>query len=491
MKWRPGKKQFSIMVSVILCSLAIMLIYYVIFNWNSLEKGINRFLGILTPIIIGCVIGYILTPVLNFIEKQWIYPLYKLGGVNLKESQYFQKRKKVRKLSVALTMILFFAVLYAMLMILIPQLIRSIRDIIRNFPFYATNLQRFMDKYLDDNPSIRRVMDTLLQQYSDTINNMFKDNVVPNLSTMITTISKSMMSIIQVFLYLIVGVVVAAYVLNSKETFIGQGKKICYAYLKREFANEVIGAFRYAHYTFTGFVMGKLVDSIIVGIICFIVLKILKIPYPIVLAFGVGITNIIPFFGPYLGGGFGLILLIMINPFKALVFLIVIVILQQIDGNIIGPVILGNSTGLSSFWVIFAIMFFGGIWGPIGWLIGVPVFACLYTLARHITMNRLRDKRLPRDTSTYIDAAYMDDSGIVTLENADNSRYYVHNDTSTWRRIFKFYRSKKKIIENVLPNMGSDNEETVKKEEGKKHSEGAQEKTLEQVGTQGLDDYDK
>lgn len=474
MKWKPGKKQLSIMASVIFCSLVIMLIYYVIFKGSSLAKGFNRLLSILTPIILGCVIGYILTPVLNTIENRWIYPLYNLKGINLKDQQYIKKRKKIRNVSVFFTMFLFFAMLYAMLMVLVPQLIRSIRDIIRNFPYYASNFQRFMDKYLNDNPSVRRVVDSLLQEYSTNITKLFKDNFVPNLSSMISTISKSMMSFVQIFLYLIVGTVVAVYVLNSKEVFIGQGKKVLYAFLKRDIANEVIGAFRYAHHTFTGFIMGKLVDSLIVGIICFISLKIMKVPYPIVLAFCVGITNMIPFFGPYIGGGFGLILLVMINPIKALVFLVIIVILQQIDGNILGPLILGNSTGLSSFWVIFAIMFFGGIWGPIGWLIGVPVFACIYALFGHITMKKLREKKLPRDTTTYIDTAYMDENGIVTLEDADNTRYYVHNEASTWRRIFKFYKKGKKYIENVVPSSPtplslSDDDEKSESEKNENH----------------------
>lgn len=491
MRWRPGKKQVSIMASVILCSLAIMLIYYVIFNGDSLARGIDRLLDILTPIILGCVIGYILSPVLNTIEQRWFYPIYKMRGIDLKDNQYLKKRKKIRQISVTLTMLFLFAIIYAMVMIIVPQLIKSISDIIRNFPYYAANFQRFMDKYLDDNPSVRRTVDSILQQYSSTINNLFKDRVVPNLSTFVTTISKSMMNFIQILLYLIVGIVVAVYVLNSKETFIGQGKKVCYAFLKRDFANEVIGAFRYAHHTFTGFIIGKLVDSLIVGIICFIVLKILNIPYPIVLAFGVGITNVIPFFGPYLGGGFGIILLIMINPFKALVFLIVIVILQQIDGNILGPLILGNSTGLSSFWVIFAIMLFGGLWGPIGWLTGVPLFACIYTFIGHITMQRLRDKRLPRDTSTYIETAYMDENGIVSFDEADNTRYYVHNEASSWRRIFKFYSSKKKYIKQVIPNSkttpGKNSGDS--NEEGK--SKGASDKNSEHVGTINVKDYDK
>ena len=221
-------------------------------------------------------------------------------------------------------------------------------------------------------------------------------------------------------------------------------------------ANEVISAFRYANFTFTGFVIGKLVDSLIIGLIAFIFCEVLNIPYSVLLSFIVGITNIIPFFGPYIGGFFGLVLLIMINPWKALVFLIMLVILQQFDGNILGPIILGNSTGLSSFWVIFSIMLFGGVMGPIGWIIGVPTFACIYTFIGYITRKKLREKKLPRDTSTYIDAAYIDDDGVTKIDDADNSKYYVHNEASSLRRVFKVYKKGKKFINNVVPTITPD-----------------------------------
>lgn len=411
-------------------------------------------LSTLTPVITGCVIAYILTPVLNFIELRWIFPVYKVRGIDLKKPEYRKKRKNIRKLSVFLTIALLLFVLYAMLMILIPQLIKSINQIITNFPVYIRNLQNFTDKYLDDNPKIRIAIDGLIQNYSSSIMDMFRSRLnFPNISTAIQTISKSMMSVVKVFFYLVVGIIVAIYVLNSKEVFIGQCKKFCFAFMKKETANEVIGAFRYAHYTFTSFFIGKLVDSLIIGIIAFVFCKILKIPYSVLLSFVVGITNIIPFFGPYIGAFFGGILLLMINPIKALVFLAMIIILQQFDGNILGPIILGNSTGLSSFWVIFAIMFFGGMMGPIGWLIGVPTFACIYAFVGHVTRIKLRNRKLPRDTSTYINAAYIDDNGVTKIEDADNSKYYVHNEASTLRRMFKVYRKGKKYIENVVPNI--------------------------------------
>ena len=467
MKWRPGKKHVSIMISVIITCVILMLIYYVIFNGGKITTAISSLLGIMTPIITGCVIAYILTPVLNFIEQRWLFPIYKAKGKDLTSQQFRKEKKTVRKISVLMTIAFLFLILYGLLMVLIPQLIKSINEIIRNFPSYISNLQHFIDKYLNDNPSVRTVVDNLIVNYSSTITEMFRSKIVPNITTVIQTVSKSMMSVIQIFFYLVVGVIVAIYVLNSKETFIGQCKKFCYAFFRKETANEIIGAARYAHHTFTGFVIGKLVDSLIIGIITFVFCKILSIPYPVLLAFVVGITNIIPFFGPYIGAFFGGILLIMINPIKALAFIVLIVIIQQFDGNILGPMILGNSTGLSSFWVIFAIMFFGGVFGPVGWLIGVPTFACIYAFAGYVIRKKLRERKLPRDTSTYIDAAFIDDDGITSIKDADNSRYYVHNEASTLRRMFKVYKKGKKYITNVVPNLpGEDiNAPDVKKDQ--------------------------
>ncbi len=456
MKWKPGKKQLSIMFSTIVIGIVLMLVYYVIFNWKAVNKGVGDILSILTPIITGCVIAYILIPVLNFIETRWIYPIYTIKGIDLKDPKNRKRKKKVRSISVLLTIAFVFLILYAMMAILVPQIIKSINEIITNFPIYVSNTQRFIDKYLTDNPQVRSVFDSLFQQYSSTVMDMFKTKLLPNVTTVIQRVSKSMITAVRVFFHLVVGIIVAIYVLNSKEDFAGQAKKLCYAFMKKETANEVISAFRYANFTFTGFVIGKLVDSIIIGLIAFIFCEILRVPYPVLLGFIVGITNIIPFFGPYIGGFIGGILLVMINPVKALAFLIMLVILQQIDGNILGPIILGNSTGLSSFWVIFSIMLFGGIMGPIGWIIGVPTFACIYTFIGYVTKKKLRERKLPRDTSTYINAAYIDDEGVTRIDEADNSRYYVHNEASSLRRVFKVYKKGKKLINNVVPVIAPD-----------------------------------
>ena len=203
MKWKPGKKQASIMMSVIICSVILMLIYYLIFNWKTVNKGIGNIISILTPIITGCVIAYILVPVLNFIENRWFYPIYKLKGIDLKNPVNRKKKKKVRSVSVLLTIAFLFIVLYAMLAVLIPQLVKSINEIVNSFPSYVSNTQKFIDKYLDDNPRVRIVFDSVLQQYSSTITDTFKSKLVPNLTTVIQRATKSMISAVQVFFYLI------------------------------------------------------------------------------------------------------------------------------------------------------------------------------------------------------------------------------------------------------------------------------------------------
>ena len=457
------------MFTVIITCMILMLFGYALFNTSKLTTAIANIIGILTPIITGCVIAYILCPFLNFLEDRWLYPMYKDKGYDLTLPENRKKKKNVRKLSVLITIVFFILLLYLVLMMLIPQIFNSITEIVRYFPLYISNLQSFIDTYLNDNPQVRSMVDSLILNYSSTMSDIFGTKIMPNISTVLQTVSKSISGVVQVIFYLIVGIIVAIYLLNSKELFAGQVKKLCYAIFKKETANEILSAFRYAHHTFMGFVIGKLIDSLIIGVITYIFCLILSIPYPVLLAFVVGITNIIPFFGPYIGGFMGAILLIMINPIKALVFIILIVIIQQFDGNILGPLILGNSTGLSSFWVIFSIMLFGGLLGPVGWIIGVPTFACIYAFVRYETAKKLVAKQMPPDTQSYIDLAYMDEKGITNIKDADDSKYYVHNEGSSWKRIFKFYKKSKKVLDNVVPVI--QNDKSASEDDDKKNQE--------------------
>ena len=234
--------------------------------------------------------------------------------------------------------------------------------------------------------------------------------VLPSVQEIISEVSTSLIgSVVDLLVWLfnfIIGIIISIYLLSSKELFCAQAKKITYALLREERANNLINNMRFANKTFGGFLIGKILDSFIIGILCFIGTSVLKIPYALLISVIVGVTNIIPFFGPYLGAIPCALILIMINPIKCVVFLIFVLVLQQFDGNVLGPKILGNSTGLSSFWVIFSITVFGGLFGVLGMFVGVPVFAVIYAAIKTFVSQRLVKKNLPADTNYYMQNDY-------------------------------------------------------------------------------------
>ena len=221
-------------------------------------------------------------------------------------------------------------------------------------------------------------------------------------------VSLSMISLLKALWNFIIGFIISIYVMYNKESFAAQGKKLVFALMNTNTANQLIKDVRFTSDTFIGFISGKILDSFIIGCICFAGTSIMETPYALLVSVIVGVTNVIPFFGPYLGAIPSAILILMVNPIKCIYFIIFIIILQQVDGNIIGPKILGGSTGLSGFWIIFSITIFGGIMGIPGMIIGVPFFAVLYALIRRFS-NRLLEKRgLPTETKMYLDVDYID-----------------------------------------------------------------------------------
>ena len=214
----------------------------------------------------------------------------------------------------------------------------------------------------------------------------------------------------------IIGIVISIYVLLGKETFIAQAKKLVYAVFPADRGNVIVATVRKANDIFGGFIIGKILDSVIIGILCFIGLSILQMPYTLLVSVIVGVTNVIPFFGPYIGAIPSAILIMLANPIQGLYFIIFILVLQQVDGNIIGPKILGDSTGLNSFWVVFAILVGGGLFGVAGMIFGVPLFATIYYITRKLTAWVLRKKGLPEETAAYTEVERIDvDTGQLHL----------------------------------------------------------------------------
>ena len=301
----------------------------------------------------------------------------------------------------------------------------------------VNSLPKQVDSFIDwfngltnsDNEIIQS-LETNMMDMVTYLENWVKESFLPNIQTYITSITSGVINMVKVLMNAVIGLIVSVYVLMTKEKFIGQSKKIVYA-ISPVRGNVIIDTFRKSNEIFGGFISGKLLDSAIIGVLCYICLLIMKMPYTLLVSVFVGLTNIIPFFGPFIGAIPSVIIIALADPIKGIYFLIFIFILQQVDGNIIGPKILGDSTGLNSFWVVFAIMVGGGLFGIGGMILGVPTFAVIYYIIDKTVDYCLRKRKLPEDTDEYIRLEKVDEktNEIVHLkepvEEASEKRNFI------------------------------------------------------------------
>ncbi len=258
-----------------------------------------------------------------------------------------------------------------------------------SLPQMVDSISSMVDRLFEGNEIIQNYIMQLSDAGTESISGWLKDSILPYMNMILTGLSDSMINAAGIFMNLFIGLVVAVYLLSGRKKFKKQGKLILYSLFKERWANKIVEEIRFADRVFSGFIGGKLLDSAIIGVICYAGMMVLGLPYAILISVIVGVTNIIPFFGPYIGAIPSAIILLTVSPMSCLIFVIFIVILQQVDGNIIGPKILGSSTGLSGIWVLFSILFFGGLFGFVGMLIGVPVFAVIYDLIRQLIVRGL------------------------------------------------------------------------------------------------------
>ncbi|MFI3201416.1 MAG: AI-2E family transporter [Eubacteriales bacterium] len=397
MKFKGEKKHLNWGITAFLVIASSISFYYLIFRMDSVVNIINKTLTILTPILNGLLIAYVVTPLLNYIEYKLIIPLMernsKTGVINKKTS---------RSISLLITMFIVFTLLYSFFALIIPQIYYSILNIVSQYNTYVSNLLEYITKLVNANPDLEVIIQGIFTQYSNLFNEWMNDIILPQVESIIKSLSSGVIGFVGALFNIILGFIISIYLLSGKDTFASQSKKVVYAFMETASANQFIRDVRFAHRTFSGFIMGKIIDSIIMGFLCFIGLVILKIPYALLISLIIGVTNIIPYFGPFLGAIPSGLLILMINPKLCLYFAIFIIILQQFDGNILGPKILGEYTGISSFWVIFAITVGGGLLGIFGMFIGVPVFAVLYAGLKAGLARRLNKKGLTSHTEKYM-----------------------------------------------------------------------------------------
>ncbi|MCI8690473.1 MAG: AI-2E family transporter [Oscillibacter sp.] len=381
----------------VFCTVAAILLFYdTLFGGKVLLSIGGQFLTAVQPILYGAFIAYLLAPMVNFFETQFF-----AGPIRRAQEKGRRTSAGVRALSVLLTWLVIVFLFYLLASVLLPELYRSVLQLVSNAETYYYTLSGWITHLLETNPPVADWVSRQLDTYFKDINTWLTRGVLPQLQTVMTTVSGGVLSLLNFLKNMLVGVIVSVYLLATKEHCGAQARRIAFSLFSQENVRWVLRGVRKMDSIFSGFVRGKLLDSIIIGILCFAGCSILGFPYTPLVSVFVGVTNIIPFFGPFLGAIPSTFLILLVSPMKALYFLIFVLALQQLDGNVIGPKILGDKTGLSSLWVIVAILVGGSFFGVVGMFFGVPVCACLYSAANFFLDVRLRKKGLPQETRAY------------------------------------------------------------------------------------------
>lgn len=396
MKLNMNKKYTTIAVYAFLVIAAAITFFFVISEHSVVGRMAGAFFGLMTPFIYGAALAYVLNPVLNWLEKK-VFP--KVFGDRV------SKRSR-RGLGVLLTFLFGCAVVALFLAVLIPQIVESIDNLAQSIYAFLPQAQNFLNDLIAQYGTNEMLVDVLsmlgvdisdpsmaLQRLA-TRSYTFLTQVLPNLFGGVMRFTSGLLDVV-------VGIIIAIYLLLSKEVFYAQVKKLLFAFFPRRVAQATLNLTHDSNAIFCGFISGKILDSAIIGVLCFIGCSVLQMPYTVLVSFIVGVTNVIPYFGPFIGAIPSIFIIMIADPLKSLVFAVFVLILQQLDGNIIGPKILGDSTGLSAFWVIFAVTFFGGLFGFVGMLIGVPTFAVIYALVRNFAEFKLGKKGLKTQTPDF------------------------------------------------------------------------------------------
>ena len=378
---------------------ALILFFFLIYRWNYIVDGFKFLLNVIAPILYGLAIAYLLNPSVNFFEKKLYDKLCRKIFKSHKE-----RYKLSRILAISTSLLILVGVIVACFWILIPELIKSLSNFLSNSNTYLDNAKETLLSMFGENDSVKKLIDqnypSIYEFFSKMAKENFLDNFVDNLSSSIFGTLK--------FLYnLIIGFIIAIYLLNDKEKFKAQIRKIMYTFLSEEKIEIIDENAKYTNKIFGDFFSAKVIDSLIIGVLCFIGMLIFDIPYAYIIAVLVGITNIIPYFGPFIGAIPSAVLILLVSPSKCLTFLIFILLLQQFDGNILGPKILGSKTGLSSFWVLCSLLIFGGFFGMLGMIIGVPIFSIIYSFVNNWLKKKLASKKLPVNSKDYENEKYI------------------------------------------------------------------------------------
>ena len=391
---KEGTIRLGVALFVIVAS--ILVFYDTLFGSRFLPRFWDKLMGAVAPILYGAFMAYLLAPVINFFERK----LFGERAIKAKKAGHIPS-KGIRAVSLLLTWILICVLLYLAAYILIPELYKSVVQLVSNVETYYHTIVGWTEWLVEENPAVGTWVINKMNSYYVQAETWLETSAMPHIQTVVGAVTGGVTSVLTFLENLLIGAIVSVYLLATKERVAAHARKVIYGLFSRKNVRWVMRGTRRADAIFSGFVRGKLLDSLIIGVLCFIGCSLLKMPYTPLISVIVGVTNIIPFFGPFLGAIPSTLLILLVSPMQALYFAIFALALQQLDGNLIGPLILGDKTGISSLGVITAILVGGGFFGVKGMFFGVPVFACLHNFAKFVVEMRLRKKALPIHTDAY------------------------------------------------------------------------------------------
>lgn len=381
---------------------ACIMFFFLVYRFDIIVGFVGKLIKSAEPIIIGLVLAYLLMPVKDFIEK----PAYNF----LKKFKFKEETCKnwARAISITGAIIALIIIIALLIAILVPALVSSIKGLVDAMPKYISSFVAWIEETGIADSSVAVAIGEYITGITTKLEEWAQTEILPLLQQYIGQITSGVYSVLKTLLNFVIGIIVMVYVMSIRETLVGQVKKTIYAIFAPKKGNLIITTVRKSNEIFGGFIIGKILDSAIIGVICYIGCLILRMPSPLLVAVIIGVTNVIPFFGPCIGAVPSILLVLIQSPIHGLYLAIFILVLQQVDGNIIGPKILGDTTGLSSFWVMFAILVGGGLFGFFGMLLGVPVFAVIYYICQQILKYQMEKRKLSNKTEDYIELVAID-----------------------------------------------------------------------------------
>ncbi len=400
MKNKAYQKYIAAGITAFLVTALAIGFFFFIFKNADISAGFKNIIGILQPIVYGIILAYLLNPIYNRCTKL----LERLLAKTIKRPKILDMI--VRLISTSTVLLITFLAMFGFSLI-VPQIGESLLGIVLQMPDYIVSLEQLLTNFIDNNPIIAPYINDIYLNITSYLRDWLDMELIPTINIWAEMISLSILGVFNIIVDIFIGIIVMIYLLNDKTKLIAQFKKIIYSIIAIEKANDIVDNLRYTHRVFGGFINGKILDSFIIGLITLAFMHIADMPHPTLIGVIIGLTNIIPFFGPFIGAIPSAILILFENPMACLYFIIFILILQQVDGNIIGPKILGNSTGLPSIWVLFSILLFGGLFGFVGMIIAVPFFAVIYGTIVALVNRSLRKKQLPTESEKYYDLHYI------------------------------------------------------------------------------------